>query len=123
MTMKWFGPYVEAQVVRHALDALETTADELLRKANETVPLDSSVLKQSGQVDIYPAELTAAVSYDTPYAVKQHEDTSLNHPNPRSANSSANGRARWLELTAQENKTHLTNYLANRIKNRMRGAR
>ena len=35
-----------------------------------------------------------AVAYDTPYAVRQHEDTRLRHDPGR--------RAKWLERTAQE---------------------
>lgn len=114
--VEWRDKQVQQVVARRALDAIESAADELLRKANETIPFDDGTLAASGQVDVNAATLTAQVSYNTPYAIRQHEDTSLRHPNPLSPSSSPNGRARWLELTAKEQRDRLTRWVASQMK-------
>lgn len=85
-------------VLAQAVEAgLQAAADHLLATANQTVPLDQGPLQESGTVT--PAPGAAVVSYDTAYAVRQHEDTSLNHAPGR--------RARWLELAADEERSEL----------------
>jgi len=70
-------------------------AEELLTDANATVPFDEGVLEASGQVaPASSGRLEAAVGYDTPYAVRQHEDPTLHHPNGR--------RSGWLRATTSE---------------------
>lgn len=59
-------------------------ADQLLEASNRKVPLEDGALEQSGRVSI-DSQGRAAVSYDTPYAVDQHEDLSLNHDAGRTA--------------------------------------
>ena len=96
--------------IRRALAGLaEDLAEELLRAANETIPFDTGTLAQSGQVTADPTGAPrAAVSYNTPYAARQHEDLTLRHPNGR--------RALWLERAAAENSARLANYAAETIK-------
>lgn len=114
--LQWHGTAVNLAVARAALNAVEEAGDELLRSANETVPFDTGMLAQSGQVDVNAAALTATVSYSTPYAIRQHEDINLRHPNPRSTSSSPKGRARWLELTGSEEASRLHTWVAARMK-------
>lgn len=114
MALRWNGTAVQVAVYQAAQEALERTADELKRKANETVPYASSVLAQSAQVDMAPNKAT--VSYSAPYAIRQHEDLSLRHPDPTNPQSSPRGRARWLELTAQEEARHLTTWFAQQLR-------
>ncbi len=64
-------------------------AEHLLGVANEKVPIEESILLKSGTVSTDPAKFTAAVSYDTPYAARQHEDMTLRHDQGRTA--------KWLE--------------------------
>ena len=49
----------------------------------------------------------ASIYYDTPYAARQHEDTSLNHDPGR--------RAKWLELTLQERTADVRRFFATRL--------
>lgn len=53
----------------------EHIADESSRQ----VPLDEGTLQRSAVVSVDPAMLTAAVSYDMPYAVEQHENLQYRH--------------------------------------------
>ena len=43
--------------------------------ANTTIPYDTFDMWNSGAVTTNPHTATVTVSYDTPYAVRQHEDT------------------------------------------------
>ena len=52
-------------------------------------------------------DLTVAISYDTPYAVRQHEDTRLRHDPGR--------RAKWLERTLQEERQRVQKWIADEI--------
>lgn len=67
-----------------AIRALEDAAEATLTRSNEMVPLDEATLERSGRVSS-DGKGTVAISYDTEYAVVQHEDESLNHPNGREA--------------------------------------
>ncbi|MCF2531749.1 minor capsid protein [Yinghuangia sp. KLBMP8922] len=57
-------------------------AEHVLDESSRQVPLDEATLQRSGTVSVDEGTLTAAISYDQPYAVRQHEDLSLNHPMP-----------------------------------------
>ena len=54
---------------------IRACANLLLEESRKQVPLDTGALSRSGMVS--SERLTAAVSYDTPYAVRWHE----NHAN------------------------------------------
>ena len=92
---------------RDAADALTDAAEFLLEQANRTVPIEEGTLKGSGSVHVDRSALVAAVGYDTPYAVRQHEDTRLRHASGR--------RAKWLEHTFREQSTRINAFLARRM--------
>ena len=76
-------------------DGLNTAAEMLLGDANLSVPHEDGVLEASGMVaKASSGDLSAGVGYNTPYAVYQHEDPTLNHP--------GKGRHHWLERTLAE---------------------
>ena len=78
---------------RAARAAAERGAGRLLELANETVPRDEGDLAASGSVEV-DDEGNATIGYSAPYAIRQHEDTSLGH--------GRGGRAKWLQLSAEE---------------------
>lgn len=57
-------------------DGVRHAAEEILEASNQIVPLDDAVLLGSGRTDWQPGA-EATVYYDTPYAVKLHEDRHL----------------------------------------------
>lgn len=65
-----------------ALTGLFLAGEHILTTSNEHVPHAVGDLQGSGTVSEDRGSYTVAVSYNTPYAVKQHEDTSLHHPDP-----------------------------------------
>ncbi|MFJ8054958.1 hypothetical protein [Streptomyces sp. NPDC096142] len=60
-------------------------AEHVLSESNKVVPLDEGPLQHSGTASVDPASLTAMVSYDTPYAVRQHENLDYRHAPGRTA--------------------------------------
>lgn len=97
-----------AVVHRAGLDALEDAAEGLLTHANLTVPHEEGTLEGSGVVTLDRSNGEAAASYDTPYAVRQHEDLTLRHQ--------TKGRAKWLERTWQERAQVTFAFIADRIR-------
>ncbi len=86
--------------------ALDDAGEFLLEEANRTAPIEEGTLIGSGAVS-RTGDLVVAVSYDTPYAVRQHEDTRLRHDPGR--------RARWLAHTFREQSPRLGAFLAARM--------
>lgn len=64
-----------------ALDLMEHGAEESTRQ----VPIEEGTLTRSAHVSVDQANGVVQVSYDTPYAVVQHEDQSLRHDAGRKA--------------------------------------
>lgn len=59
--------------------------DHLAAVSKEQVPLDQGPLKNSCYVDVSEDGTSGTVSYDTPYAVVQHENTQYQHQRGRKA--------------------------------------
>jgi hypothetical protein len=92
---------------------LHEVTEHVLAEANKTVPLETGTLQRSGFTEVDGKTLEGQVAYDTPYAVKQHEDPDLRHDPPR--------RDHWLERTADEQQAKLTAYMAKRVRDAMGG--
>jgi len=103
---------LDERAIEQALDQakarfLSDAGEFLLETANRTAPIEEGTLIGSGAVTVFPQADTVVVSYDTPYAVRQHEDTRLRHDPGR--------RAKWLEHTAREEQATLRRLAADRI--------
>ena len=59
--------------------------DHLAAVSKEQVPLDQGPLKNSCYVDVANNGSSGTVSYDTPYAIRQHEELSYRHQRGRKA--------------------------------------
>lgn len=68
-----------------AVRGLQLATEHLLQVSRTRVPIEEGTLERSGTASVDPSSLRGAVSYDTPYAVKQHEDLTLNHDAGRTA--------------------------------------
>lgn len=109
--LRWDGPRAKSDVRNEAPHALLTAAEVLLEEANRTVPFEEGILAESGDTDVDDGRLLATVSYDTPYAVRQHEDTRLRHDPGR--------RAKWLEHALRENADDLIEVVADDLRRRL----
>lgn len=62
---------------------LELACEHILGKSREDVPHEEGTLERSGRTKT--SGLRGVVYYDTPYAVRQHEDLTLRHDAGRTA--------------------------------------
>lgn len=103
---------VAKDVHNAAVLALDDAAEFLLEESNRTVPIEEGTLGRSGHVITDWDNAKSVVAYDTPYAVRQHEDTRLNHD--------AGRRAKWLEFTFHEQGKRVGAFIADRMKRALR---
>ncbi|MGW3847188.1 hypothetical protein [Streptomyces fagopyri] len=83
--LTWNGPAVERELRQAAARGVFLAAEHVLGESQALVPLDESPLMQSGTASVDENSLTGAVSFDTPYAVRQHEDLTYRHAPGRTA--------------------------------------
>lgn len=115
-TVTWNGREVTEKVLQAAEDGVAVAMEYALTQANQSVPLLNSPLMQSGVASTERnarGEITGAVSYSTPYAVRQHEDLTYRHAEGR--------RAKWLELTFQERQDQISRLVATQVRRRIEG--
>jgi hypothetical protein len=91
---------------RRVARGLALAAEHVLAESKLEVPLDEGTLERSGRTDVDEAALRASVSYDTPYAVPQHERLDYRHAPGRKAKYLEDPlnreRARVAEIIAAE---------------------
>lgn len=85
MEIEWNGDKIAAVLRDATLNGLELAAEHLLQVSSTLVPHEEGDLERSGEVSTDPNAEAAAVSFDRPYAVRQHEDMNLRHDNGRQA--------------------------------------
>lgn len=83
--LTFHGPRVEREMRAAAGRGLLLAAEFVLAQSTEVVPLDEGALQDSGEASVDASTLTAAVSYNTPYAVRQHEELDYRHAPGRTA--------------------------------------
>ncbi|MHC5259908.1 minor capsid protein [Streptomyces sp. UC4497] len=76
--MNWQGGRLwGARGRRLASEGLQRALEHTLGEADKLVPLDEGTLRRSGRVDV--DGLNGVISYDTVYAVRQHEELTWKH--------------------------------------------
>lgn len=83
--LDWNGPSVKASSEAGAVRGLRKGAEHLLGVSRARVPHEEGTLERSGVASVDAASLTGAVSYDTPYAARQHEELDWQHDEGRTA--------------------------------------
>ncbi|WP_404959015.1 hypothetical protein [Streptomyces sp. 147326] len=68
-----------------AIRGLRLAAEHILAESRKRVPIEEATLERSGTATVDEADLKAAISYDTPYAVRQHEELTYRHDAGRTA--------------------------------------
>ena len=76
---------VEALLATMGDEAAELIAEHVLDASNRHVPHELGDLARSGRVGPGEGEGERTIYYDTPYAVVQHEDLTLQHDAGRTA--------------------------------------
>lgn len=83
--VEWNGAQVTAKEKAGLIAGLTNGAEYLLGEARAIVPIEESTLERSGVATVDRSSMTAAVSFDTPYAVRQHEELTWQHDEGRQA--------------------------------------
>lgn len=110
--LKWRGEEVERLIRETAFQAIRDGAEAILTEAIDETPIDTGTLRRSGTVTEAPQENAVYISFNTPYAVKQHEDLTLKHPR--------GGKAKYLETPFNANKKKVIKYAERKIKEALR---
>jgi hypothetical protein len=113
LTFRWDGESAATRMIKGAARGLHILGEHVLLISNDRVPLDEATLQRSGEVHVDEETLEASITYDTEYAVRQHEDLTLNHPNGR--------RAKFLESAWRENAHLAPEIIGNQIRRALRG--
>ncbi|MFF1790750.1 hypothetical protein ACFVX9_30335 [Kitasatospora sp. NPDC058243] len=82
---EWRGSEYLRRARAEAADGLEAGMELVLAESRQVVPLEEGTLERSGAAHVDRAALRGAVSYDTPYAVRQHEELDYKHAPGRTA--------------------------------------
>lgn len=83
--LTWNGDLVDELAREGAAAGLGIGAEHVLGVSRQRVPLEEATLERSGGTDVDADELVASVFYDTPYAVRQHEELDWEHDEGREA--------------------------------------
>jgi hypothetical protein len=84
-TYKFAAAPAKKKLLAAAALGLAKWGELVLQQSRAIVPLDEATLERSGVASVDEPALTAAVSFDTPYAVVQHESLHFHHPGGREA--------------------------------------
>lgn len=110
VSVQWYGAAVRA-IAAKAVDAgLQDAADHLLGASQDLVPIEEATLERSGRAEVRKGR--GIVSYDTPYAVRQHEDLHLAHDPGR--------QAKYLEQPATTEQDTLVKLMAGPVDRALR---
>jgi hypothetical protein len=107
MSFSWNQANLD-KINKAAGQAVYEAAEHVLTEATKTVPHEEGILSGTGHTDVDRRDLKATVSYDTPYAARQHEEMGYAHNPGR--------RAKWLELTIKEEEKAIKAHMAKVIK-------
>lgn len=99
---EWHGEAIKRAISNRRGDLLHDGAEFLLEEANRTVPIEEGILQGSGSTDVAGDE--ASIFYDTPYAVRLHENPQYHFQHGR--------RGKWLALTLGEQKERVQRFFA-----------
>lgn len=100
----WKGKALSAAALVAGKKAIHLEAEGILTRTIPRTPIDEGPLRASGHVD--DVAMGSTISFSTPYAVRQHEDTSLHHDE---------GEAKFLEKTFAERQGEAIKNIGNAI--------
>lgn len=122
--MKWDGVKVAAKVKAEMRKGLRTGAEMVLAKSQDEVPFyagphtasspDPGELQRSGTVNPSNGGDVQVISYNTPYAVKQHEELGYVH-------TKAGTKAKYLEDPLNANGDKVLKLVADAASQAMKG--
>jgi hypothetical protein len=110
--IRWNGDAALAAIRAGAIQGVRLGAEHLLEVSRQRVPIEEGTLERSGVVSVDADGMTAAVSYDTPYAIRQHEELTYRHDAGRTA--------KYLERPLHEENGTITDIIAAQVRRAIR---
>jgi len=107
----WRGQEITAAAIEAGRKQCHLEAELILTDTIPITPFRYGVLRASGHVD--DTDNGAIISFSTPYAVKQHEDTSLVHSEPGT-------QAKFLEVKMIEHQDEALKNISGAMKKAMK---
>ena len=100
---------VKSEMRGAAKAALNDVTSDLLRRSVDRAPIDTGDLRGSGANEVREngAKIEGMVGFNTEYALRQHEDLTLNHPE---------GEAKFLERPYVENRQKYQDHIREKLK-------
>ncbi|MFI9824413.1 hypothetical protein ACIHFC_28775 [Streptomyces sp. NPDC052013] len=83
--IRFDGAAAAGELRAAAARGLYLGAEYVLGESQAVVPIDEGTLQSSGTASVDEGALMAMVSYDTPYAARQHEELDWRHAPGRQA--------------------------------------
>ncbi|MFI2037606.1 hypothetical protein ACH470_23605 [Streptomyces bottropensis] len=111
--LRWNGAAAMRGTRAGAVRGLRLAAEHVLAESRKVVPIEEATLERSGVATVNESSLTAAVSYDTPYAIRQHEELNYRHDAGRSA--------KYLERPLTEQADTVAGIIAAQLRRSLRG--
>lgn len=111
--LNWNGAAAMRGTRAGAVRGLRIAAEHVLAESRKVVPIEEATLERSGVATVDETHLTAAVSYDTPYAIRQHEEMNYRHDAGRSA--------KYLERPLTEQADNVAAIIAAQLRRSLRG--
>ncbi|MGS2641681.1 hypothetical protein [Streptosporangium sp. G12] len=111
-TFKSNAQALKAAQKKGAVRGLRKAAEYLLQASRDLVPHEEGTLERSGVASVDEGAMQAAVSFDTPYAVRQHEDLTNRHDEGR--------QAKYLEQPMQTEAATIQEIIAAEIRRELR---
>jgi len=111
--LDWQGDIVEDRSRKATVEALFEASEVLLEESDRDVPIDKGDLQISGQTSFDEEKLQSAVSYDTPYAVRLHENPQYNFQHGR--------KGKWLEDALKNFSGRFQAWMKDRIRSKVGG--
>ncbi|MGW7416132.1 hypothetical protein [Streptomyces sp. NPDC054863] len=110
--LRWTGDAATAAIRQAAARGLLLAGEHVLGASRQRVPINEGTLERSGAVSVDEQQMTVAVSYDTPYARRVHEDMTARHAPGRSA--------KYLESVLPESATTVQAIIAAQVRRALR---
>lgn len=111
--LRWNGAAAMRGTRAGAVRGLRIAAEHVLAESRKVVPIEEATLERSGVATVDESSLTAAVSYDTPYAIRQHEELNYRHDAGRTA--------KYLERPLTEQADNIAAIIAAQLRRSLRG--
>lgn len=108
----WDGDAVIRGTHEAAARGIRLGTEHLLQVSRRRVPIEEGTLERSGTATVDATALVGHVSYDTPYAVEQHENMRIRHDPGRTA--------KYLEIPAAEEARVIGEIIAAQVRRSMR---